>query len=541
MMRTIRRIAMLGVFAAILAATSLPSMAQNTYSLPLVLAAGGSQEGFVGVENNSSSSGTVRITAIDDTGRSFGPATLSLDGRETVYFRSIELERGNISKGLSGGVGDGRGHWRLFLETTLDITPLAYIRTSDGFVTAMHDVAPEITPGSRRYRVAFFNPGSNRNQVSRLRLINLGTTRANIEITGRDATGASRGPVRLSIPAGGASMLSAQALEAGTGLDGGRLGDGTGKWKLIVSSNVNIQVMSLLSTPTGHLTNLSTIPEYRGGSVPEPPTPTGDDHGNSRSTATAVRAPSTTAGNLETGGDIDYFRFDLPSSGQLRVYSTGNTDTYGTLYRGSSRIATNDDGGTRTNFGIVRGQAESGTYYIEVRGFSPSTTGAYRLHVELSGGTTPQTVWGALAGWIGANCASHGFGASRNYSSRSAAADRAIAECNSSSSGSSVAVGCEPADITFTRCGALAWGRNARGCVWGKASGDTLAAAEAAAITSCRRHQFGGNCSIFTGRNGNRSSICNNPTSGNAGDIARMMPSDDRQTLETNKILSISR
>ena len=263
MMNRAIRNALLGVFTLILAAASMNSMAQNTYTLPYVLAAGGSQQGFLGVENNSSSSGTVRITAIDDTGQPFGPATLSLDGRETVYFNSNDLERGNASKGLLSGVGNGRGHWRLFLETALDITPLAYIRTSDGFVTAMHDVAPETSPGSRRYRVAFFNPGSNRNQVSRLRLINPGTARANVEITGRDATGASRGPVRLSIPSGGASMVTAQALEAGTGFDG-RLGDGSGKWKLIVSSNVDIQVMSLLATPTGHLTNLSTIPEYRG-------------------------------------------------------------------------------------------------------------------------------------------------------------------------------------------------------------------------------------------------------------------------------------
>ena len=392
MKTTIHRVAVC-LFTAIVAAASMPSMAQNTHSLPLVLPDGGSHTGFVRIVNRSGQSGTVRILAIDDTGEQFGPVTLSIDSRETVNFNSRDLEQGNESKGLSAGVGDGSGYWRLIFDTDLSITPLAYIRTSDGFVTAMHEVAPETEADSRRYRVAFFNPASNRNQVSRLRLINLGTTQASIEITGNDATGASRGPVRLSIPAGGASMVTAQALEAGTGLDG-RLGDGTGKWKLIVSSNVDIQVMNLLATPTGHLANLSTIPEYRGGSAPtppEPPTPTGDDHGNTRATATLVRVPSTTAGNLETGDDIDFFRFDLPSWGRLGVYTTGNTNTYGTFHQLNGWRSGTSDHGTGNNFRIDRRSTGPGMYYIEVSSADPggiSGTGAYRLHVEFSESTT---------------------------------------------------------------------------------------------------------------------------------------------------------
>ena len=41
----------------------------------------------------------------------------------------------------------------------------------------------------------------------------------------------------------------------------GALGDGAGKWRLVVTSVPPIQVMSLLASPTGHLTNLSTAPE----------------------------------------------------------------------------------------------------------------------------------------------------------------------------------------------------------------------------------------------------------------------------------------
>ena len=43
-------------------------------------------------------------------------------------------------------------------------------------------------------------------------------------------------------------------------MNDGRLGDGLGKWRLNIRSTADIQVMSLLSSPTGHLTNLSTAP-----------------------------------------------------------------------------------------------------------------------------------------------------------------------------------------------------------------------------------------------------------------------------------------
>ena len=52
-------------------------------------------------------------------------------------------------------------------------------------------------------------------------------------------------------------MLTAQELEEGSAGVEGRFGDGAGKWRLTVSADQPVQVMSLLLSPTGHLTNLS--------------------------------------------------------------------------------------------------------------------------------------------------------------------------------------------------------------------------------------------------------------------------------------------
>ena len=65
--------------------------------------------------------------------------------------------------------------------------------------------------------------------------------------------------VEFSIGAGAAVLNSSQQLEAGdAGAFTGRLGNGAGKWRFEVSGGGQpLQVMSLLSTGSGHLTNLS--------------------------------------------------------------------------------------------------------------------------------------------------------------------------------------------------------------------------------------------------------------------------------------------
>ena len=52
-------------------------------------------------------------------------------------------------------------------------------------------------------------------------------------------------------------MLTAQELEQGGDDIVGRFGNGAGRWRLTVSADQSIQVMSLMQSLTGHLTNLS--------------------------------------------------------------------------------------------------------------------------------------------------------------------------------------------------------------------------------------------------------------------------------------------
>ena len=218
-------------------------------------------QGFARVVNRTGESGEVRIEAWDDAGLRHGPVTLAIGAHQSVQFNSADLETGNADVGLSGGIGAGTGDWRLRLSSSLELQVLSYIRTREGFLTSMHDLVAE---SGGAHRVVIFNPGRNRSLVSWLRVVNAGTQGAEVRIEGIDATGASSdGTVEFSLAAGTSRMLSAQQLESGEGEGlSGSLGTGQGKWQLVVSADAPIEVMSLLSTRSGHLTNLSTAPAH---------------------------------------------------------------------------------------------------------------------------------------------------------------------------------------------------------------------------------------------------------------------------------------
>ncbi len=107
-----------------------------------------------------------------------------------------------------------------------------------------------------------------------------------------------------------------------------------------------------------------------------------DDHSNTRSGATSLSLGSSRSGQIETGGDVDYFRVQVSTSGTLTVYTTGNIDTYGTLQNSSgSALENDDDDGDGRNFSIARA-VSAGTYYVEVKGLHSGVTGSYTLHAR---------------------------------------------------------------------------------------------------------------------------------------------------------------
>ena len=109
-----------------------------------------------------------------------------------------------------------------------------------------------------------------------------------------------------------------------------------------------------------------------------------DDHGDTRDTATTVELNRSISGNLETEGDIDYFRFAINTAGTITAYTAGSTDTLGTLKNNLGNFVTSDDdSGSGENFLITR-ELNPGTYYIAVSHFFNDETGNYSFRVDFT-------------------------------------------------------------------------------------------------------------------------------------------------------------
>ena len=118
------------------------------------------RQGFVRVLNHSDVAGEASIAATDDAGATYEPLTLALGPRAARHFHTGDLESGNPARGLTGATGPGDGGWRLAIESeTLNVEALAYVRTDDGFLAGLNDVA--------RWRTARWrSPSSTRRATS---------------------------------------------------------------------------------------------------------------------------------------------------------------------------------------------------------------------------------------------------------------------------------------------------------------------------------------------------------------------------------------
>ena len=115
-----------------------------------------------------------------------------------------------------------------------------------------------------------------------------------------------------------------------------------------------------------------------------------DDYGNDFQSAGAL--DSNLSASIEEGGDVDYFKIIVPSYGELRVYTTGDLNTYGELYNiYGSYLTSASYGGTDNNFGFYM-VLTAGEYYIRVSSSDGYTTGSYSLHQEFVPYNNPPSI-----------------------------------------------------------------------------------------------------------------------------------------------------
>lgn len=253
-------------FGAFLSLNALQVFAQD-YKLNYVpLSTNADQQGFIRIVNDSSTSGLVYIDAIDDSGRS-DFTYVRLNAGESKQLTISDIENGNASKGVSFGIGPGIGSWRLTVSSSNIIMVMGYIRSPSGFLSPMH-ASSQAYLGGIYHSVPMFNPGSNANQQSRLRIINNSNYSNDFLISGIDDNGtdAPNGSVSITLGANEAATFSSQDLENGNVAKGltGSLGKGTGKWRLSVISTEESTAMSFMELPGGYVSNTSDVAAEHG-------------------------------------------------------------------------------------------------------------------------------------------------------------------------------------------------------------------------------------------------------------------------------------
>ena len=219
------------------------------------------QEGFLRLVNYGSDAGvptpeTIRIEGYDgETGRYLGEQTIRIGAYSARHVNSGDLARANPQKGLSGtAFGDRRVLWLKVISPQGGVFPHLYSRTPDGFLTAMLPHYESVVFGGDGHSIFIgtFNPGSNTTQVSVLALLNDRSRTIRVSVFGVDDGGNAVSRCYINLEP--RRVFNADAVD----LESQCIGDGDGKWRLVMEGTAPFRAMSLLySSTTQRWTNLT--------------------------------------------------------------------------------------------------------------------------------------------------------------------------------------------------------------------------------------------------------------------------------------------
>ena len=115
--------------------------------------------------------------------------------------------------------------------------------------------------------------------------------------------------------------------------------------------------------------------------------PDGDDHGDTKATATLIDQSSVTEASIHDTGadpDVDYFKIEVTHAGTIKVYATSDDwlSLDGEFESADGEIEVEGGFGWGVEFTLTT-DVTPGTYYIKVEATFSFSEGDYTLHVEL--------------------------------------------------------------------------------------------------------------------------------------------------------------
>ena len=195
--------------------------------------------------NPTDAAAEIAVFGVDDA-NALAPGQVSMvlaaGAARTVTARALE----NGAGGLTGRLGDGDGDWQLLIFTDAAIEAMTVLDTASGPLANLS--AAQAEEGS----VLLFLPAGEAMHEGRLRITNRSEA-GTVRIYAVDDAGQSFGPVSLRMAASRTVTLSSSDLENGNSakrLPTG-LGSGEGDWRLVLLSELNLDVFAYARSPDG--------------------------------------------------------------------------------------------------------------------------------------------------------------------------------------------------------------------------------------------------------------------------------------------------
>lgn len=209
------------------------------------------QESRLRLINAGENDANLTITGIDDASKSAGgELTVTVTAGTSRTLTAQELKFGGV--GVDGKLGIGDGLWQLFVTADQPITVMALVLSHPGHLVNL-STAPAHVEGVQT--VPLFSSASDPlGWQGFVRVINHSAKTGDVVIQAYDDSPWDYGAVTLSLEPNEVVQLNSYDLELGNTNKGlyGALGAGVGDWRLALSSDLDIEVLSYVrAVPVG--------------------------------------------------------------------------------------------------------------------------------------------------------------------------------------------------------------------------------------------------------------------------------------------------
>ncbi|MDE0420264.1 MAG: collagenase [Gammaproteobacteria bacterium] len=229
-----------------------------------------SVESLLKLANPTPHAAAATIRGTDDDGAEGGAVNADIPALGVLTVSADELETGT-APALSGSLGDGTGRWRLDIEAPGDIQVMSLLSHSTGRLANLSG-GPSNRTGNAHFVPLFPSAADALGREGLVRVINRGDTEAVATIAAFDETDRAYDSPTLTVAANGATYIDSDDLEQGNeerGLSGG-IGAGEGDWRLELTSEDYIEVLSYVRSSDGFLVPMQDMvpPAEDGYHVP---------------------------------------------------------------------------------------------------------------------------------------------------------------------------------------------------------------------------------------------------------------------------------